>query len=225
MRLLVVLLLAAALTACGGGSGGGLGRVTKNDLAIMVLPAAEYGALASGASVDADSGFQDASTVAEDTLDPNDTAADIEAAGVKADYELAYSTPRSQVSSEIALLGSAEEAEAIVEGTIGEAEQYEGTELPGGATVSNVEVTELDFPGDAAWRARATASLGNTEVTTSLVAFTVDRLAAVVRVTKLGEVASDEELDGLASALADRIQEVADGQLSETPVPMETEEE
>ena len=223
MRVVAALALLGLAAGCGGSSASSLGSVSKNDLAIMVLPAAEYGALANGARVDRDSGFQDAEAVAEDTLDPDDAASDIEAAGVEADYELAYTTSGSQLSSEIALLGSAEEAQALVGEKIGEAEQYEGTELPGGATVSRVEVEELDFPGDAAWRARATAKLGATEVTTSLLAFTVDQVAAVVRVTKLGDVASDEELDGLASALADRIQEVADGEISDTPVPIPTE--
>ena len=219
----VLVLLASALAACGGSSGGGLGSVTKNDLAIMVLPAAEFGALASGANVDPDSGFQDADAVAEDTLDPDDTAADIEAAGIEADYELAYGTSSSQVSTEVALLGSPEEAQALVEEKIGEAEQYEGTELPGGATVSNIEVTELDGPGDAAWRARATASVGGTDVTTSLLAFTVDQVAAVVRVTRLDGVVADEELDELAGKLADRIEAVAAGDVSDTPVPVPTE--
>jgi hypothetical protein len=36
----VLVVLASAFAACGGSSGGGLGSVTTNDLAIMVLPAA-----------------------------------------------------------------------------------------------------------------------------------------------------------------------------------------
>jgi hypothetical protein len=48
-------------------------------------------------------------------------------------------------------------------------------------------------------------------------------VAAVVRVTKLGEVASDEELDELAAKLADRIEAVAAGDVSDTPVPVPTE--
>ena len=141
---------------------------------------------------------------------------------MEADYDLGYNTATGHVSSEVALFGSAEEAQAFVEEKIGQAAQHEGTDIGGGATVTNIEVDELDGPGDAAWRARATATLGSTDVTTSL-SFTIDRVAAAVRVTKVGEVATDAELDEVAGKLADRIEAVADGEISDTPVQVPTE--
>jgi hypothetical protein len=107
MRIVAVASFVLLLAGCGGSSGSSLGSVTRNDLAIMVLPAAELGSAADGARVEPDSGFQDAAAVAEDTLDPDDTATGIEAAGMEADYELAYTTDSGQVSTEVALLRSA----------------------------------------------------------------------------------------------------------------------
>ena len=85
-----MLALLALATACGGKSSSDASSVAKNDLAIMVLPAAELEGIAIGLEVDPDSGFQDAAAVAEDTIDPNDTEQDIESAGLRADYQLTY---------------------------------------------------------------------------------------------------------------------------------------
>jgi hypothetical protein len=121
VRILGLLLLLCLAAACGGKSSSTLGSVAKNDLAVMVLPATEFGEVADGGRVDPDSGFQDYAASAEDTLDPDDTAADVEAAGMEAAYELAYTTETGQVSSEVALFGSAEEAQPFVEDKIGDA--------------------------------------------------------------------------------------------------------
>ena len=135
MKAAGVLALLALATACGGESSNNASSVTKNDLAIMVLPAAELEGIATGLDVDPDSGFQDAAAVAEDTIDPNDTEQDIEEAGLRADYQLTYMSGDMQVSSEVALFGSAEEASEFGAATVGDAEKYEGTEIEGGATL------------------------------------------------------------------------------------------
>jgi hypothetical protein len=84
-----------------------------------------------GFVVHPDSGFQDAAAIANDTIAPNDTADDIEKMGIRSDYQLTYisSGQPSQVSTEVALFGSAEEAASFVATEVGDAEQYEGTKL------------------------------------------------------------------------------------------------
>ena len=223
MRALVLLTLLVLVTACGGKSSSGLGTVAKNDLTIMVLPAAVLGEVAEGLDVDPDSGFQDAAAVAEDTIDPDDTAEDIEESGLRADYQLNYATPGNvQVTTEVALFGSAEEATDFVATVVGDAERHQGIET-GGATITNVDVEEADGPGDTAWEGSATATVGETEISSTVVAFTIDNVAASVSVTQLGEPVPVEEVQPLAEKLAERIEAVAAGEISETPVPVPTE--
>lgn len=224
--LLGLLSLAVLAVSCGGsGKTTDLGAITTNDLAVMVLPAAELGSVASGLDVDPDSGFQNAAAVAEDTIDPDDTAGDIEQTGLRSDYQLSYSNIASskepvQVSTEVTLFGSAEEASDFVATEIGDAEQYKGTELANGAKITSVDVKELDEPGDTAWRGTATATVGDTDITSTVVAFTIGPVAASVSITRVGNPASTAEVEELAQALATRVEAVAAGEVSETPVPV-----
>ena len=222
---LIVLLPVIAIAAACGGSGKStdLSSVATNDLAIMVLPAAELGEIANGLDVDPDSGFQDAATVAEDTMDPADTAEDIEDAGLRADYQLNYTNVPStddpvQVTTEVALFGSAEEASDFVATTVGDAESHEGSEVAGGATITSVDVEEADEPGDTAWQGTATATVGDTTISSTVVAFTIDQVAASVSVTRLGEPVPTDDVQELAQKLATRVEAVAGGDISDTPV-------
>lgn len=210
--------------ACGGGSGKttDLDAITTNDLAVMVLPAAELGEVVNGFVVDPDSGFQDAAAVANDTIDPADAADDIEKMGIRSDYQLTYisSDEPVQVSTEVALFGSAEEASSFVATEIGDAEQYEGTELASGAKVTSVDIEELDEPGDTAWKGTATATVGGTTLTSTVVAFSIGSVAASVSINRVGDPASATDVEALAQTLATRIKAVAAGEVSETPVPV-----
>ena len=209
MRALVLATLLCLVAACGGTSSSDVSTVTKNDLAIMVLPATELGELADGLEVDPDSGFQDAAAVAEDTIDPNDTEQDIESSGLRADYQLTYMSGDMQVNSEVALFGSAEEASEFVAATVGDAEKYEGTDIESGATLTSVDIAEVDEPGDSAWEGTATAAIGDLEGSTSVVAFTIDNVAGSVSVTRVGDPVSTADVQELAQKLATRIEAVA----------------
>jgi hypothetical protein len=226
VRLVVPLALLGVLAACGGGgkSSIDLAPITKNDLAIMVLPAVELGELAAGLEVDSDSGFQDAAAVAEDSIDPEDTASEIEQLGFRAGYQLDYSTAAGrQVTTEVALFGSAEEAAGFVATIVGGARAYEGLEIGGDATLSSVDVEEADAPGDTAWEGTATVTAGDVEFSSTVVAFTVDNVAATVSVAQPGEAVPVEEVQPLAEKLAARIEAVAAGDVSDTPVEIPTE--
>jgi hypothetical protein len=228
MRLGLLVLLIALAAGCGGSSTSTLGSVTRADLAIMVLPADELGEIASGLDVDPESGYQDAAEVAADTLDPSDTAEDIEATGLRANYQLNYSNAGDsndpvQVTSQVALFGSAEEATDFVATTVGDAERQEGVRGPTGATITNVDIAEADEPGDSAWQGSATATVGTTEISSTVVAFTIDQVAANVSVTQLGDPVPTEDVQELAQKLAVRIEAVAANELSDTPVSVPTE--
>jgi hypothetical protein len=228
VRFRLLVLLAALVAGCGGSSSSALGPVAKNDLAIMVLPADELVPVANGLAVGSTSGFQDAEQVAQDTLDPVDTAADIEAAGFRANYELNYSNAGKsdnpvQVTTQVALFASAAEATDFVATKIGDAEAHEGVQQATGARVSTISIEEADEPGDSAWQGSATATVGGTDVSTTIVAFTIDQVAANVTVTRVGEPVPTEDVQELAQKLATRIEAVAAGDVSDTPVAIPTE--
>ena len=225
MRFFPLLLLAALVAGCGGSSSSTLDSVARNDLAIMVLPADELGEIASGLEVDPESGYQDAAEVAADTIDPDDTAADIEAAGFRSNYQLNYTTAGDssepiQVTSQVALFGTPEEATGFVATTVGDAESQEGVKGPTGATISSVDIEEADEPGDSAWQGSATATIGTSEISSTVVAFSIDQIAASVSVTKLGDPVPTDDVQELAQKLEARIEAVAANELSDTPVPI-----
>ena len=229
MRLGLLLLLAVVAAGCGGGSSSStLGSVAKNDLAIMVLPAAELGDLAEGLHVDPQSGFEDSTDVAQDTMSPDDTAQDIDDAGFQFGYQLNYTNAGTsddpvQVTSQVSLFESPEDADAFVDETIGGANDLEGAEVGPGAKVTAVTMEEADGPGDSAWEGSATATAGTTEVSSTVVAFTIDQVAASVSMTKLGDPAPTEDVQDLAQKLASRIEAVAARTVTDTPVPVPTE--
>ena len=82
---------------------------------------------------------------------------------------------------------------------------------------------EADGPGDSAWEGSATATAGTTEVSSTVVAFTIDQVAASVSMTKLGDPAPTEDVQELAQKLASRIEAVAARTVTDTPVPVPTE--
>lgn len=96
LRLALVLGAATLLAAsCGGGAkdatGPSFASVTANDLAIMVLPAAQLAGTAQELDIDPDeSGFSDNEQAADDTIDPEDEPADLDEAGRENGYTLAY---------------------------------------------------------------------------------------------------------------------------------------
>ncbi len=159
------------------------------------------------------------------TRDPEDTAEDVEATGFRAGYQLDYALPEKlAVTTGVALFGTAEEASEFVATTIGDTESLEGAEVEGGAlTLESVDVAEVDGPGDTAWEATATAKAGSTEISSTVVAFTIDQVAANVSMTQLGEPVPTEDVQEVAQTLASRIQAVAAGDVSDTPVPVPTE--
>ena len=226
----LVLLLAVLAAGCGGGSSSSsLGSVAKNDLATMVLPAAELGDLAEGLHVDPQSGFEDSADVAQDTMTPDDTAEDIDDTGFQFGYQLNYTNAGAsdepvQVTSQVSLFGSAAGADDFVDETIGGAKEPGGRRgCRPGAKVTAVTMEEADGPGDSAWEGSATATAGTTEVSSTVVAFTIDRVAASVSMTKLGDPAPTEDVQELAQKLASRIEAVAAGTVADTPVPVPTE--
>ena len=99
MRIVLALLVALAATALGAGAAeAAKPQYTNGQLALMVLPKSELGALGRGLEVEMGSGVQSNAAAAEDTLDPKDTASSSAAAGAS------RATPSSTTTSPSGLM-------------------------------------------------------------------------------------------------------------------------
>ena len=91
IRLTAALLLQFLLVACSSGDDDGdeaPEQIDQADLAIMVVPPAEFGEEYADTPVDPDSGFADSDEAADDSLDPADTGQDLEEMGYQTGYGL-----------------------------------------------------------------------------------------------------------------------------------------
>lgn len=227
LRALLLAALVAALAGCGGSGGSTeLGEVTAADLAIMPLPPSALGDLVEGAEIDPDeSGPQDAAAQAEDTSDPDDTAADLKRRGYVAGYDLEWLGGDADAGvlgagTGVLEFATPEEAQAFVESLFSWDEAHVGEEVEQGVTLEAVETRELDGVGDLAVTATETASFGNTRFTATMVAFTVGQVAGGVSVIRNDDDDLSARTEELANALADRIVAVAAGEVDEEPVPI-----
>ena len=181
----------------------------------MVLPALEIGQPAAAHIFDPESGYQSPANVAEHTLDPHDTANDIEQAGLNSDYLLSYiSSTDPSVSTEVALFDTADQASEFVETTVGEAaERYKGASLPNGVDLMRVEAAKLDEPGKTAYRATVTGAFHGETFEVTVVGFNKGRVAGFVYLSGTPVAA-----DALALKLSRRIGAVAAGKIPDKPV-------
>jgi hypothetical protein len=226
MRLLVALAVLALASACGGSKSSNP-EVDAGSTPLMVLPASEIGDAADGLEVDPDSGFMTLAEAAESTLDPNDTAEELRDAGWVIGYELDYTGTVDgspvEISSQVSIFRTPEQAEAYVNEKIGGASSLEGAEIAAGAELTSVETEQIEGPGDNAWRGTATAELGDVSFSSSIVAFTVAQAAAQVSASYATGQGVPADLEELASKLEDRILGVSDGDVGGAPVPIPTE--
>jgi hypothetical protein len=234
----ILLALSAVASACGGGNDElkrGLESVAENDLAIMVLPQEAYGDVAEGLQVDADSGFDDSDDVADSTLDPEDTADDIEEAGFVTGYSLNFEDPAFSAleegegilsaSSTVELFEDEQAASSHLDKLLEDNRRFEGEQYEPGATLEEVEEFVVEGIADDATGMILHASFGDTDFYATGVIFTVGRLRAGAGITTAddGDVTADAERIG--RALAERIEGVLVGDIDGTPVPIPEEEE
>lgn len=223
--------LALALAGCGGGGATELGEVTSADLAIMPLPPPVLGDLLEGLEVDpGESGPQDAAAQADDTSDPDDTAADLEGQGYVDGYDLEWLGDNPDagivgIGEGVMEFGTAAEAQAFAKSIFAWDEDHVGEQVGQGVKLLAVEPREVEGVGDLAIAATETASVGGVKVTASLIAFTVGQVVGGVSLygSKGDELTA--RTDELAAALADRIVAVADGEIDEEPVPIPAADE
>ena len=223
----------AMLSACGGDNGDNeleqaLRSVTENDLAIMVLPQEDLGEEFAGLEIEDDSGFSDSEEAADGTIDPDDTAEDLEQAGRINGYELSYSDPVLsaleagvgviEVTTEVDLFRDAGAASDHLAKQVSDWQQLEGEEIEAGLTLEKVEKFAVDGLADEAVGLRGRVSFAEVQFYQTVVAFRLDRLVGAARLAeKAGVIPEalswgiaagycfDDRDDPLAVALQERI--------------------
>lgn len=236
----VPILCAAALLAasCGGGGGSKAGldltSFTANDLAIAVLPAEQLAGTAQGLEIDPDqSGFSDNERAADDTIDPEDEAADLDRLGRLNGYTLAYFdgdfsslTAKKGVfgiSTGIDLMRDADGAELFLEEQLADYERLAGTLVDTEVTLKTASVTPLAGPGDGAALLLASIEANGVVLHATIVAFRLDRLVAAVVLVRADSADVSAQTKTIAASLAQRIRAVAAGTIEDTPVPLPAE--
>ena len=229
--------------ACGGGGGGdelerALQSVTDDQLAIMVLPKEELGDAAADLPLDSDpgeSGFQDNQAAADDTFDPDDTAADIEQAGRVNGYELSYSDfsrlgegeGAVEVDTAVELYKDADAASAGLARFIDDLNQFAAQDTGQGFFYEEVKTFTVSGLGDEAVGIRARFKITEGDITgyTTFVAFRVDRLLAGTVQVRNDDKDVNSQLVEIMRALEERMKGVLLGDITGTPVPIPSPQE
>jgi len=239
----------AVLSACGGGGGGDLtGReiggdeleralrsVVENDLAIMVLPQENLGDEFADLETDEDSGFVDNQEAADGTIDPDDTASDLEQAGRINGYELSYTDTSLSaleagegvvvVATDVNLFRDVGAASDFLAKEADDHQRFEGKEIRPGLILEEVETFAVDGLGDEAIGLRARASLGDAKLYLTSISFRLDRLVGGAWLFRADDASVNSQVEAIARALEERIKDVLLGDIGEVPVPQAEEEE
>ena len=235
----LLLALGTVATSCGGGDDEltqALESLAENDLAVMVLPQEELGDEFANLEVDEDSGFVDNEEAADDTIDPDDTANDLERAGRINGYALEYSDPTFSaleagegvlsVATVVTLFEDGSGASDFFAKQVDDFQRLEGGEIEVGFILEEVETFAVDGLADEAIGIRAQASFGDVQFYVTTVGFRLDRLVGAADIGRADDADVNQRVEEIARALEQRIEGVLLGEITGTPVPIpEAEEE
>lgn len=223
-----VLLLAASGCGVLHGGHGERQEVSREQLAIMVVPGSGLGPAYAKFTVDSDSGAISASEYADDTLDPDDTAGSVKRAGWRAGYALQYSDPKGvaahkqrglqAIGTQVNLFETASAARADIIKTVGDFASYEWSSVAGVKIVSSEEfLAEL---GDEAWGYEAKISAGNLRFRVTTVAFRRGPVEGVAAIYREDGTAERLEAIRIAQLLVGRVDGVLAGRISGEPLSL-----
>ena len=238
----------AVLTACGGGNGdlteGELGdeleralqSVAENDLAIMVLPQEVLGEEFAGLEIDDDSGFVDNEEAADDTIDPEDTAENLERAGRVNGYELGYEAADwfslleagegvLSVGTDVDLFRDGGVASDFVAKQLGDYLRLKGEEIEAGITLEEVETFQVPGLADEAVGVRSRITFGDAQMYGTFVGFRLDRLLGSAAIGRADDANVNSQVEEIARALEQRIEGVLLREVGGVPVPVPKAEE
>ena len=226
--------LATLAPACAGGNGGdelerALRSVTKDHLPVMVLPQEDLGEEFADLEVDEGSGFVDNQEAADNSIDPDDTAGDLEGAGRINGYELVYIDSDLlsaleagggvyEVGTGVELFEDGRAASDYLAKQVDDYLGLEGEEIDVGLTLEKVETFAVGGLADEAVGLRARASLRDVQLYGTVVIFRLDRLVGAVGVGRVDDANVNSQVEAIARALEQRIEGVLLGDIGGTPL-------
>jgi hypothetical protein len=205
--------------------------VEDDQLAVMVVPRDQLGAIAKGLDLDDDSGPYGNKEAAEDTIDRRDTAASLRAAGRVGGYELEYSSPRAldiwrsgggytDITTSVELFENPSDAAVYLDTQARDFARFEGRNIGPGARLTKVDVTRVTDIADSAWALRGTIQFGKIVSHGTILAFRHGRIVGAVSIGR-GDTRNITGPARIAArALDHRIAAVLDGTLADKPVPL-----
>jgi hypothetical protein len=223
-----VLLLAASGCGVLHGGPGKPQEVSREQLAIMVVPQSGLGKSYAKLELDTDSGPESADEFADSSIDPDDTVDSVRKAGWRAGYSLGYYDSKVLgkkkhrgllgAGTEVHLFESASAARADIVKTVQDYARFRGETIDG-IKVGDSESFSVEV-GDEAWGLEGTITAGAFRFRQTTVAFRsgpVEGVASIVRTDGEGE---QLEAIRLARVLAERVERSLAGELHERPVDL-----
>jgi hypothetical protein len=202
-------------------------KVTRAQLAAMVLPKTRFGASAKGLLLYGGSGVTTNAKYASMTIDPNDTAGSLTSSGRVVGYDRTYEapqfasrTPRGTLtmSTGVELLADTVYATQYLHARLNDYERLKGAVRPG-LKLRNVSSFEVVGIGDAGGGFRATVvAPGLVTAHETTVFFRRGRIVGYAGVLRGSPGDARQEAMRLAVALDDRIQKVLAGEVAVKPV-------
>lgn len=196
----------------------------SRDLEVLVLAESEIGSLVRGFEIDSGSGPSDNAEAAENSLNPDDTEADMDERGRISGYSLDFTNPSPgeedvlQVGTTVTLWEDADLASEAFELAVAEFFDYEGEEIEGLTLVSVEEFDPGDI-GDEATGLRIEMEVpGLGSIYGTAVYVRLDRLGLNANMIGLGNESFDEDMIELADAHIAWVTDVLTGELDPEPV-------
>ena len=223
-------LAVAFLLACGGdddSAEGSLEQITREDLALMVLPPSELGEEFSHLTVDSDSGPQER----EGFLYPVTTRSELVEAGWVDGYLLELNDPEILApgprvltfQTSVMLFEEDELASAHLNEKVDGQAELEGEEVEDQVTLVSSSSFEVNGAGDETFGMRQVGAAGELEFYATVVALRVGPLLAFTAILRNDDADVTGELQDIADVFHERIRLVIAGGVDGTPVPIPTE--
>lgn len=194
----------------------------------MPLPLEELGEGVAGLEVDGgESGPSDNEDAAANTLDPDDSGADLGRGGRIGGYDLLYVDPSAYAAGEglvsvgtsIDLFTDGTSASALLRKERGDYERLIGTEAPAG-TLARAETWTLEGLGEEAFELRVAYDSSGVRAYGTAVGFRLGRILGWVVVGTADGADVHARVEALARALERRIESVLLGDVTGEPEPL-----
>ena len=203
--------------------------VTKELLTRMPLPQGLFGSDYSAFPVGPDSGYQTSQKFAEGTIDPNDTAADVENSGWLATYVLDFSDPSLAAlsngagafgaQSELDLFKDDQSASAFISKELANSARLVGQNVANGFIL--VAASQFDdATADPGFGLKSQVRFGTENFYDWTAGFRLGRLVATVFLSRADGMDLTATTIHLAQLLNQRVHNLISGSIQETPVPI-----